>query len=165
MRGVKWKLFFLQIMSSNMQPVQRLQDLGHWHQSTPFLVAHARIQSHRLSLDFMSQKYSIWQEVAEEWNIWGFICWPHWSLPAYKPYGKQRNKINGKAREGVNLQLLSAVKLYWRQVEVTQGFFALNRSLDFILLSTALFFFFFIFPTEFVIPLQIIMYWILLNQI
>lgn len=138
MRRVKWKLLFLQNTSSKIQPVQRLQDLAHWHQPTPLPIAHVRIQSHRLSLDFMSQKYSMWQVAAREWNIWGFICWPRWSLPAYKPHGKPRSKINGKARERINLQLLSAVKLYWRQVKVTQGFFTLNCSLDFILLSTAL---------------------------
>lgn len=105
------------------------------------LIAHAGIQSHRLS-----QKYSIWQETAKKLNIWGFICWSHWILPAHKPYRKPKTKINGKAREGVNLQLLLAVKLYWRQVKVTQGFFTLNYGLYFILLNIALFFGFFHFP-------------------
>lgn len=51
--GVKWKLLFLQIMPLKMQPVQRLQDLGHRDQPTPFPVAHARIQGYRLSLECM----------------------------------------------------------------------------------------------------------------
>lgn len=162
--GVKWKLLFLLIMSLKIQPAQRLKDLGHQHQLTPWLpVPGSRVTDcHLISCprNIPSHRRLLRSEIFEVSfaNLIG--AFQHINCTENK-----KIKINDKAREGVNL-LLSAVKLYWRQVMVTQGFFTLNCSLNFILLSTALFFgfFFFIFSTKFVIPLKMFMY-LLLNQI